>query len=452
MADKVREKALTILHSVYEGAYSNIELNRELDPTEFKVLDRAFITELVYGTIKWTITLDHVIKNFSKLKGNKIAPRIRTIIRMGLYQIFFMDKVPHSAACNESVKLAGRYGHEGTRKFVNGLLRNVIRETEGQIDKVNFPDKDKESAQFLSGRYGYPIWMVEKFLSRHDFNFVQDMLRCDIVSPDLTIRYNRIKTTRQDLMDSLNSKGLECVPGKYSEDALMLVKPSAISKIDEFNLGLFTVQGESSMLVARVLSPAHGEKVLDMCSAPGGKTTHIAELMGNKGEVIATDIFHHKVELVKKAAQRLGIEIIHAAEGDGTAFNKEFEGAFDRVLVDAPCSGLGIMRKKPEIKLVRNESDIKGLTQIQKAILNNASRYVKPGGTLVYSTCTILEEENLNVVNDFLGENKMFNLEGFDKLLPQELPGREEAEKGYLRLFSNMGMDGFFMAKLKRDR
>lgn len=465
MVDKVRDKALNILSNIYNGAYSNIELNKELENSAFDTRDRAFITEIVYGTLKATITLDYIIKSKSKIKDSRIAPKIKNVLRMGLYQMFFMDRVPDSAVVNESVKLAGRYGHEGTKRFVNGLLRNVLRDVkavkENNSDKSVderllylediLPDKTKDPVTYLSVKYGYQEWITKRYLKQHDFDFVESMFIADSEDPDFIIRVNRLKTTKAELIDKLDQRGIESYPCKFCDEALHLVKPSAVKNINEFNDGLFNVQGESSMLVAKALDPKTGENILDMCSAPGGKTTHIAELMGNEGHVVANDIFPHKIELINEAAARLGISIVDAAIGDATVFNKDYEESFDRVLVDAPCSGLGIVRKKPDIKLSRKKEDIKGLVDVQKAILNNAARYVKPGGVVVYSTCTILDEENYDVVSDFIEKNKNFEFMGFEKLLPQYFSEKNTADSGYLHLFSNMnGIEGFFIAKLKR--
>lgn len=453
MTDKVRDKALSILLKVYEGAFSNLELNKDLEKLELRPVDRAFITELVYGTITWTLTLDYIIKNFSKVKENKISERIRAILRMGLYQIFFLDKVPNSAACNESVKLAGKYGHEGTKRFVNGLLRNIIRQTNGNLDNIIFPDKREKPVAYLSARYGYQPWIVKKYLKSHSFEFVEDMMKADNTVPDVTIRFNRLRTTKPDLMAALNQSGIDCNEGKICDDAIALINPSSIGKIDAFNKGLFTVQGESSMLVGKILDPKPGETILDMCSAPGGKTTHIAEIMGNEGKIVAADIFPHRTGLVDEACKRLGISIVETVESDGTVYNDSFNCKFDRVLVDAPCSGLGIVRKKPEIKFTRHEEDISELVKIQSKMLQNAARYVKSGGTIVYSTCTILEEENLDIIKAFINENKMFELVDFYDMIPDKLKEFTglDAKKGYIRLYSNMGnIDGFFIAVLKR--
>lgn len=447
MVDLPRETALKILYEISEkGAYSNIALNKYLEAGRLTDTDRAFVTELVYGTVKWRLKLDWVISRFSKIKLKKISPWILNILRLGAYQLLYMDRVPESAACNESAKLAKKYGHQASTGFVNALLRNIAR----NAGNTEYPDAASEPLKYLSIVYSHPEWMVERFLELFGREFTESLLAANNEVPEFTIRTNMLKTTRDGLMEALAAENVQAAAGRFSRDAVIIKNPSSVSRLDAFRKGLFQVQDESSMLVAQVLDPRPGELVLDACSAPGGKATHIAQLMGNKGTVLARDIHEHKIRLIDQAASRLGIEIIKTGIRDAAIPDPELASKADRVLLDAPCTGLGIIRRKPDIKWARENSDTKEIVQLQKKLINAAASCVKPGGVLTYSTCTILPEENGKIIKDFLEENHGFGLEDMTPLLPEELWDKV-AEKGMLQLYPNRdGTDGFFIAKLRK--
>ncbi|MCX7842937.1 MAG: 16S rRNA (cytosine(967)-C(5))-methyltransferase RsmB [Clostridia bacterium] len=445
--DAVREIALKALYDINEkGAYSNITLDKYLEGHELREVDRAFITELVYGTLKWKLAIDWIIGQFSSIKLKKISPWILNTLRLGVYQILYTDRIPDSAACNESVALAKRYGHEASGRYVNAVLRNVSR-SKGNI---NYPDKQKELEKYLSVKYSHPEWMVGEWLKRFGGEFTESLLDSNNTVPDFTIRVNTLKVSKRELAKRLEALGMETAEGKFAEEAMIIKKPVSISNLDAFKEGLFQIQDESSMLVAKVLDPKPGELAIDVCSAPGGKSTHIAQLMNNIGTVLARDIHEHKIRLIEDAASRLGITIIKAELFDAAEVDDNFLEKADRVLVDAPCTGLGIIRRKPDIKWARNMGDKKEITCLQGKILNASAKYVKPGGVLVYSTCTIEKEENEDIVRAFIEKEKDFTFEDISGLLPIGLK-KSSATFGYIQLYPNLdGIDGFFICRMRR--
>lgn len=445
--DAARESALAVLYEVNEkGAYSNIALNKQLESGNLQGIDRAFVTELVYGVLKWRLTIDRTIQNFSKIKLKKISPWILNILRLGVYQLLYMTKVPESAACNESVKQALKHGHNASSGFVNAVLRNIARNR----DNLKLTDNLTDRVQYLSVKYSHPEWMVRRFTELFSDTFTESLLDADNGIPDFTIRANSLKCTVEELIKALAAEGVETAAGRYGGDALILKNPSSITKLEAFKKGLFQVQDESSMLVGRVLDPKPGEFVIDACSAPGGKATHIAQLMGNRGKVLARDIFEHKVKLIGDAAARLGINIISTEVYDASVPDGKNAGRADRVLLDAPCTGLGILRRKPDIRWARDIEDGKAITELQLAMIKAVATSLKPGGIMVYSTCTLLPEENGGLVRLFLKENTEFSLDDITQYLPTELAEHVQ-DRGMLQLYPNRdGVDGFFIARLRK--
>lgn len=439
-----REIALKILLDVHlKGAYSNYSISKHLKGIENKQ-DESLVREIVYGVIENLSYIDYMISKLSNRRLEKVDPKILDILRIGVYQMAFMDKIPHRAAVNESVNLAKKYGHKGLVGFTNGLLRNFSRKKE-EIMKIDL----KDQVDYLSIKYSHPKWMVKRWLKEFSYEFTEDLLIHNNSKPKLNIRVNTLKTTREELKDLLLNSGYRVTESSYAKDGLIVEDPLRITETEEFQKGYFTIQDESSMLVAQVLSPKEKSLVIDLCSAPGGKSTHMGQLMKNKGKIISCDIYDHKLDLVRENAYRLGITIIETKIQDALKLNEDFIEKADYLLVDAPCSGLGIIRRRPEIKWNRKEEDIKDLSKMQKAILDNAGRYLKPGGVMVYSTCTIEREENMGVIEDFLEGNKNFALEGFSDLLSSPI---DTEDKGYIQLFPHIhGTDGFFVARLRKE-
>ncbi|MCC8160986.1 MAG: 16S rRNA (cytosine(967)-C(5))-methyltransferase RsmB [Oscillospiraceae bacterium] len=414
-----REIAMKIIYDVeFNGAYSNMALKKTLSNYDLPSRDRAFITTLVYGVIDKKITLDYVIGKFSKLKLKKISKYILIILRMGIYQLIFTDKVPQSAAVNESVKLAKRYGHGASAGFVNGVLRNAAK------TDIEYPSDKNE---YLSVKYSFPPHLCKKWTRDFGYEFTRDLLAAFSCEPKLNIRPNTLKITAEELAQKMTDKGINA----YVREDYIISDGYDIASDELYINGYYTVQDAAAMQTAKILAPKAGETVIDMCAAPGGKTTHMAELMRNAGKIYAFDVHEHKIELIRKNAERLGITVIEPILSDGTKANSEYFGIADKILCDVPCSGFGIVRRKPEIKYNRAENGC--ISEIQRKILDNAALYLKEDGEMVYSTCTIEKEENEAVTDGFLADNK-----GFEKLY----------EKTFYPYIDNT--DGFYICKMKR--
>lgn len=446
--DKARATALKALIEIEtKKAYSNLVLKNLLRSDSLDTRDRAFISELVYGTVSRKLTIDWIISQFSKTKLKKISLRVLSILRLGVYQIMFLDRVPHAAACNTSVELAKKYAKESSG-FVNGILRNISRGS----DEIRMPENTGSTAFELSIKYSIPEFLVEDWLSEFGREFTEKILDSLLTRPDFYVRVNTLKTSPEAIIEELSKEGIEALPGRFLNEALILRNVSDISRLKAYTEGRITVQDESSMLAAKILEPQPGERILDICAAPGGKTTHIAEYMKNKGRIAAWDIHRHKVKLIWNNAQRLGVKIIEPEVRDALVPVDELAGKFHRVLVDAPCSGTGIIRRKPDIKWHRRPEDFGKLVELQQKILYNASRYVMPGGVLVYSTCSLDPRENSAVINAFVKENTDFIMEPI-KILSGVVEDKKETAEGMLNLYPHIdGTDGFFIARLKRNK
>lgn len=447
MVLSAREVGFNILMDIYSnGTFSNLSIKNHLEENNNKQ-EENLVREIVYGVLENEIYIDHILGKASKIKVKKIHPKILTILRMGIYQLIFMDRIPSSAAVNESVNLAKKHGHKGTIGFVNGVLRNIDRNKD-EFMKI----KGKNKAEYISIRYSHPTWMVERWINEFGEKFTEALCKENNSRPNLNIRVNNLRTNKDDLKKSLEEKAFLVREGNYAKDSLIIENPIRITDLKEFKLGHFFIQDESSILVGQIMDPKPGSVVLDVCSAPGGKSTHIAEIMGNKGKVLSGDIHESKLSLIKANSSRLGINIIETKVLDARVKDEDLINMADYLLVDAPCSGFGLMRRKPEIKWNRKEKDIKELIKIQYEILNNVKDYLKTGGTLIYSTCTIENDENINMVNRFLDENLNFKLVNID----DKIENKDEIDtlnSGYIQLYPHVhGTDGFFVAKMIKER
>lgn len=425
-----RRTALLTLYKIeYEGAYSNIELKKALSASKLSDKDKALTTALVYGVLQRDITLEYIISSMSSVKISKISKYILLILKLGIYQLVYMDKIPESAAVNESVKLAKKYGAKSTG-FVNAILRNVAR---GNIKKP----EDKYDR--LAFEYSFPRELAKKWIEDFGEEDALPLMQAMNEVAPMCVRVNTLKTTVEKMTAVLPNATL----GKYSANAL-ITDGFDVQNSVEYKSGFITIQDEAAMLACEILEPKKGELVMDLCAAPGGKSTYLAQIMENDGEILSFDIYEHKIKLIEENARRLGIDIISASVGDACVFNEKYKDCADKVLADVPCSGLGIIRKKPEIKKAYKQDN--NLAEIQYKILENAALYLKSGGELVYSTCTVAKEENENIVNRFLAAHKEFEAVDIKKYLP-----KKSAEKGYATLYPHVdGTDGFFMAKLKK--
>jgi len=444
-----RDIATNIVMDVtQEEAYNNIALKKALQQyNEITIQDKAFITEIVNGTLRNILYIDYIIEQFSSVKLSKIKPLLLNIMRIAVYQIKFMDRVPDSAACNEAVKISKKRGHTALSGFVNGVLRNIIRNK----DSIKLPDENKEPIKYLSVVYSYPEWMVAKFLEEHNYSFVKELCIKNNSAPDVTIAVNTLKISTEALKEKLENEKVTVEDGKYLKNALHISRTSDLSNLKAYNEGYFHVQDEASQLAIQVLDPQEEDYIIDVCSAPGGKSLICAEKMNNKGIIKARDIYPHKLTLIEESAKRLGIDIIQTQNWDATLLDNDNIARADRVLIDAPCSGFGLIRKKSDIKLKKKVEDIKNLQQIQRKILTVCSEYVKLKGVLVYSTCTMSKEENSDNINWFV-ENFPFELEDISALLPENIDNTT-AKQGYIQLYPNINdTDGFFIARLRRKR
>lgn len=442
--DKAREIAIKILNEVHEeGAYANVALARHLRKADLSDQDRRFVTELVYGAVKAGDTLDWILRRYVNRPLKKISPMVREILRLGLYQIFYLDKVPASAACNTAVELTKKYSHAGTVKFVNAVLRTAVREPE----KAKFPEGKGKATEGLALRSQHPYWLVKRWVKQFGFEEAEKLCDFDNGQPVLSVRTNTLKTGRTELMQALEQAGAEVQESQWTPEGVLVTEHGALDKLAPLQDGLCQVQDESSMLVAHVVNPQPGELIIDCCSAPGGKTTHMAALMHNEGRIVAGDIYEHKLERIEENAQRLGIDIIEPTLLDAREVGEEYEDMADRVLVDAPCSGLGVLRRKPDARWNKSAEEIAALPPLQGEILDSAAKALKAGGVLVYSTCTIDRSENDAVVEAFLARHPEFTLEQTGDFLPVK---REEQ---MVQLYPQRdGTDGFFIARMRKAK
>lgn len=374
-----------------DNAYSNIALSSALKETDLSDEDKRLVSRLVYGVLDRKITLDYILSDFMKTPIKKTAPFTLSVLRSALYQIMYMDKIPDSAAVNEAVKLIKKSKENRNAGFVNAVLRSALRSERA------LPDGTDSTA--LSIKYSCPLWIIDSFISDYGTNTAVNLLEESLNSPPVVLRVNTVKTTTEELAEILKSEGIT-VGLTDTDNALILEKGANIEKSKAYKNGLFYIQDSASQKAVAMLSPKPNERVLDICSAPGGKSFLLAQLMENKGEIVSCDLYEHKIKLIKASAERLGLDIINPKINDATVFNSNL-GEFDTVLCDVPCSGLGVIRRKPEIKY-KSLCDFSELEKIQYSILENTAKYLKNGGKLMYSTCTLRKAENEEQVAKFL--------------------------------------------------
>jgi len=409
-------------------------------------LDRAFLTELTYGVVRWRGKLDWMIRHFSNVSFEKIERDILNILRLGLYQIFLLTKIPSSAAVNESVELAKKIRGTGGGGFVNAILRSALREEE-----IPYPDVDKDPALHISVVQSHPLWFVRRWVKEAGVEETLKLCAFNNQIPPLALRTNTLKIDRENLIEKLRKKGLNPLACSFSEEGILLKDPPPISELPFLKEGLYAIQDEASQLVTSILDPRLGETILDACAAPGGKTTHIAQRMKNEGEIYALDLSREKLDLIKRGCLRLGVKIVRPAKADAALSLPIPKGVeFDGVLADVPCSGFGTLRRNPDLRWRRTEEDLGRLRELQSSILRNVSNYLKKGGVLVYSTCTVFREENEDVVEGFLDEHPEFRLGQMATVLPETC--HPFMDRGYLKTYPPRAeMDGFFVARLIRS-
>lgn len=465
-----RDGAFDVLAQVEKGAYANLALDHWLEGygRSLSGEDRALLTELVLGVVKRRLTLDWMIDRLVQ-KPQRLENGPRILLRLGLYQLSWLDRIPERAAVYETVEIARKRYHSGVASLINGVLRSWIREK----DHMAWPDEEKEPVSFLSVCYSFPPWMAERWLNRYGMEHTKAYCGYMNTPPILWLRTNTLRVTPEDLASRLSAQGCRTGYGRYSPEAIALLEGPGVRRLESFHEGLFTVQDESSMLAAHGLSPLPGQCVLDTCAAPGGKTTHLAQLMKDQGRITAWDVHAHRIKLLRETQQRLGIRCISAEVQDAAgAFGDrgtepvvgEAPGAlpggihrrqsFDRILVDAPCSGLGVLHRRADARWNRQPGDLSALADVQERILRNALSLLAPDGRLLYCTCTAEPEENRCLVEKVLAAYPGFRK---GKL---SLPVLREENRSILPDPSSdwdmqflpfvHGLDGFYMAMIER--
>lgn len=429
--DFARNIALKSLYEINtKQAYSNIVLDKFINENREKLsnLDINFISELVYGVVTWKLTLEYIIQKYSKTKIKKMSDWVKNILYLGSYQIIFLDKVPKSAAVNESVNLCKKYNFKSVG-LVNAILRKIEKSDYKEISNIT------NSITRISLKYSMPEWIVKKFCDEYGEEETANICQNLNLRPNISVRINRLKGK----MD-LGEKGI-------LEDFRTITGTKNITKTKEYIEGNITIQDEAAGLSSFVLAPKEGEIVLDACSAPGGKTTYLAELMHNKGKIVACDIYEERLKQVEQNAKRLGIDIIQTEVHDATKLKEEYVEKFDKILLDVPCLGLGVIRRKPDIKWNRQEEDIKEISDIQFNILKTCSKYLKKNGTLVYSTCSMLKEENDAIIEKFIKEEK-FETVNIEEQIPNEFS--KITTNNMVQFLPSQKHDGFFITMLKK--
>ena len=437
MAD-ARETAVRALMAVDRGAWSDLTLAASIRKAGLDARDAALCTAICAGVLQNRALLDYQIAAYSSLRLNKISPFVLNVLRAAACQIIFLDRVPDSAAVNTAVAMIRRSANPKAAGFANAVLRRISE----HADDWKLPDV-QDRTNYLSVRYSHPAWLVE-YLEKRLGPEAEEALAANNVAPPVTARVNTLKTDREEAMQALTAEGVEVRDHPFLQDALILAHSGSIEALSAFRTGMIAIQDAASQLDVLALDPQPGEQLLDMCAAPGGKTFAAAARMQNRGGITACDIYEQRLGLIQRDALRLGAEIVTAALSDGTVPNPAFAGRFDRVLVDAPCSGMGVIRRKPEIRY-KSPEEIAGLPAVQNEILKNAASALKKGGIMIYSTCSVMEDENESVIRNFLAQQEDFTA------VPFTLPGGIQAPEGMLTLWPHRnGTDGFFISKLMK--
>lgn len=442
-----REIVLEVLLEITEhGMYSHIVLRDVLNKYQYlEKKERSFITRVTEGTLEHMMEIDYILDQFSKVKVKKMKPVIRNIMRSAVYQMKYMDSVPVSAACNEAVKLAVRKGFGSLRGFVNGVLRNVAR----NLDQIEYPT---EPLQRLSIQYSMPEWILNLWLKAYDSDIVEQMLQAFQRETPLTIRCNLRMGTPKQLKEHLEAEGVTVKVHPYLEYAFHISGFDYLGDLESFQNGEFSVQDISSMLVSELADPKEGDYVIDVCAAPGGKSLHMAEKLNGSGHVEARDLTEYKVSLIQENIERTGLSNVEAVQQDALIFDEASVGKADIVLADLPCSGLGVLAKKTDLKYKATKEGADSLAKLQREMLKNVQAYVKDEGKLVYSTCTINPAENMDNVHWFLNQYPEFELIDIHGSLCEELQ-KDVKENGCIQLLPGVHQsDGFFLACMKKRK
>jgi 16S rRNA (cytosine967-C5)-methyltransferase len=440
----VRETALELLETIEKNqSYSNLILHHAIERNKVPARDIGLLTELVYGTLQRKMTLDFFLKPFIK-EGKKLDKWVPHLLRLTLYQIVFLDKIPERAAIFEAVEIAKKRGHKGVASLINGVLRSIQREGLPSLTEIDDP------IERLSIETSHPTWLVKRWVEQFGFEKTKEMCKLNLTAPTQTARVNISLISRDDCLVKLREEGYLVEPSAIIQESIHCLKGNLASS-NAFKEGLLTIQDESSMLVAHALGINENNKILDACAAPGGKSTHIAEKLKGTGTVYSMDLHEHKVRLIKENASRLQLNNINAQALDSRKIDEQFQNeTFDRILLDAPCSGLGVMRRKPDMKYTKMEADLNRLQTIQLDLLKAVSPLLKKNGILVYSTCTVDQEENEAVIRKFLEQNKDFEGDLDWKVrMPEAIQPLIQSYDLQI-LPQDFGSDGFYIACLRK--
>lgn len=440
-----RTTAYLALSEIFgKAAYANLTVHKYIRRGKLGEADRRLFTELTYGTVRRWNYLLWIMEQLSGRKAEKIDCPVRILLGIGLYQMIFLDRIPESAAVNETVKLTKKFSNGGAAKFANAVLRSYQRKK----GSLSIPGRDRNTVQFLSLTYNQPEWLIRRWIRQFGEKTTEQCCLAFDRIPGLDVRCNTQKISRAELTALLRSSGAEAEPLSFVPEGIRIHKnPDSLEKASWLRDGLAYIQNGASMIPAHVLDPAAGEKILDMCAAPGSKTTHIAQLMNDRGHIDAWDIYPHKIELIRRNASRMGLNSITAECRDASLSDSGKKEQYDRVLLDAPCSGLGVIGRKPEMRWTRQEEDMAHFPVLQAVLLDRAAEFLKAGGILVYSTCTLNPEENENEVHRFLERHPDFILS------PWQRPPLPSSLSGMLTLWpAERETDGFFVARMEKIR
>ncbi|SHN15593.1 16S rRNA (cytosine(967)-C(5))-methyltransferase RsmB [Gracilibacillus kekensis] len=444
--NSVRKLALDLLVRIGDqGGYSHLLIDQILKKHHLDARDGALLTEIVYGTMQRKLTLEYDLTSFINTK-KKMDNWVKWLVYLSFYQMKYLDKVPDHAIIHEAVEIAKYKGHKGIANFVNGILRAAQRNGLPDYQFINDP------IERISIETSHPYWLVNRWVKQYGFDITEEMCQTNITHKKMSIRTQPLRITRDQLIEQFQKDGIKASASNFSQQGIVIEKGNVL-KHKSFHEALFTIQDESSMLVAEMMELAGGMQVLDACSAPGGKATHIAEKMHDNGSVYAYDLHEKKAQLVNVKAKELGLTTIRATQSDARLLQeKHAEGTFDRILIDAPCSGLGVLRSKPDIKYNKSEEDIVKLSTIQLEILDHVKPLLKSDGKLIYSTCTVDKEENENVIKTFLENNRDVEVDPhFFEELPEQLKESMGQSPFGVQIFpQDINSDGFFITRLKR--
>ncbi|HLB02899.1 MAG TPA: 16S rRNA (cytosine(967)-C(5))-methyltransferase RsmB [Nitrospiria bacterium] len=448
MLQDARKTALEVLIQIERGGHmADPILEKAYGKGGLTVRDRGLVTELVYGVLRHRNQLDWVLGQFCQKPVERLSPTLRNILRVGAYQLLFLNRIPARAVVDEAVGLTQRKGAKGLSGFVNAVLRSLDREK----SIISYPDPASDLVQHLSIRYSHPEWMIRRWLKRYGPERTQAICQANNEVPPVTLRTNTLVTTRDELWAELRNREVETEPCTLSPLGLK-TRGGAVMETVSYRKGWFYVQDEAAQLVVLALGPRRGEIILDACAAPGGKTTHIAQVMANQGRIIALDVKAQRLRLIRQNCERLGVTNVECFTGDARDLRKLTDQQFDRILVDAPCSGLGVLRRNPEGKWYKTEELIPRYARLQSEILEGVSPQLREGGILLYSTCSTEPEENEQVVRGFLKAHPEYHIQDLRDYLAPSASSMITPEGFIFTLFNKESMDGFFAARLTKSK